>query len=336
MTLNEFRSKKGKNLRITSHNKKINEILDDIQKTKKSVIYNASSIGPDGTVSWYQTTISPVLDENKNISMLIAIDSDITKLKLAEEKIGIQKEEIEKSRDELKKLNATKDKFFSIIAHDLKNPFHSIMGFSDLLIRSHDSIEKDKQIEFIQLIKDSSTSAYSLLENLLNWARTQTNRIQYTPGNIELNALIKENFQMMSLIAENKEISLFVPEKDSIKVYADFNMVNTVLRNLVSNAIKFTGKGGFVHIDAEVENERLFISVRDNGVGMSENDLAKLFELDTYHSTSGTIGEIGTGLGLLVCKDFIERHGGELTAFSKPGEGSTFRFSLPLSEEVIA
>ena len=142
---------------------------------------------------------------------IIAIDSNITNLKNAEEQINNQKRELEKNRDELKKLNATKDKFFSIIAHDLKNPFHSIMGFSDLLTRSYDSLEDEKRLEFIQLIKDSSTSAYSLLENLLHWARTQTNKIKFNPAELNLSDIINENFQMLGVNARNKKISLILP-----------------------------------------------------------------------------------------------------------------------------
>ncbi len=211
MKLEEFIHKNGRNLRQTSANEEINHVLDEVIRTRKPAIYESRSFDANKQPIWSQTTISPVLDEKNELVRIIAIDSNITKIKLAEEQINLQKKELEKNRDELKKLNATKDKFFSIIAHDLKNPFHSIMGFSDLLTRSYASIEEDKRLEFIQLIKDSSTSAYSLLENLLHWARTQTNKIKFSPERISLKEIINENFQMLSVNAQNKKIKLICP-----------------------------------------------------------------------------------------------------------------------------
>ena len=328
MTLNEFIKAKGKNLRDTSSSEDILKIIEDISKNKKPGLYNSSATDKNGKTIWSQTTISPVLDEKGDIIRLIAIDSDISKLKEAEI-------EIEKQRDKLKTLNATKDKFFSIIAHDLKNPFHSIMGFSDLLSRSYESLEDDKKKEFIKLINDSSTSAYGLLENLLHWARTQTNRIKFEPGILDLRMIITEIFQMLAVNAENKGVSLIMPEGDGeLKVFADYNMVNTIIRNFLSNSLKFTEKGGSIRIQIRNEKERIYIGIKDTGVGMNEESKSKLFRLDEFHSTSGTSGESGTGLGLIICREFAIKHGGDIAVESEIGKGSTFTFSLALNESI--
>lgn len=326
MNLAEFTEKRGKNLTESSSYEGISETIEQIKREKKPLIYNSRNTDVNGKVIWSQTTISPVMDENGDITRIIAIDSDISRLKEAEE-------QIQEQTDELRKLNATKDKFFSIIAHDLKNPFHSIMGFSDLLTRSYDSIEEDKKKEFIGLIKDSSTSAYSLLENLLHWARTQTNRIKFNPAKIDLNVVIEENIAMLMVNAENKNISLHKPEERNLFAFADYNMVNTIFRNLMSNALKFTPAGGMVTISSEQKDGRVYLSVTDTGIGMSDEEISKLFKLDEFHTTTGTSGESGTGLGLIVCREFVLKHGGDIDVKSTPGQGSSFTFSLPLENQ---
>ncbi len=332
MGLVEFVKKNGRNLRQSSKSQEINHILDEVIRTKKPALYESPDTDGENNQLWSQTTISPVLDDKGELVRIIAIDSNITKIKLAEEQINLQKKELEKNRDELKKLNATKDKFFSIIAHDLKNPFHSIMGFSDLLTRNYDSIEDDKRLEFIQLIKDSSTSAYALLENLLHWARSQTNKIKFTPAEINLTEIINENFQMLSVTAQNKKISMVTPPNGKLVAYADYNMVNTIIRNLLSNAIKFTPEGGEVSLSVDKKGDMIIIKVKDNGIGMTAEDQKKLFKLDEFHSTAGTVGESGTGLGLIVCREFVKKHGGELLVESNPQKGSTFTFNLPVTK----
>ena len=323
-SLEEFVDKKGRNLLENSFYSDIEKIFNEIKENKKASSYTAQTKIKNGEVIWSRTTISPVINEKGNIVRLIAIDSDITEIKEAEE-------QIEKQRDELRKLNATKDKFFSIIAHDLKNPFHSIMGFSDLLTRSYDNIEEEKKKEFIKLINESSSSAYGLLENLLNWARAQTNRIKFNPSKIDLAAIAREVFQMMSVNAENKNIKLKYPEnfKDQY-AFADYNMVYTVIRNLMSNALKFTREGDEVSISTKKKGDRIEVSISDTGVGMTKEEQEKLFRLDEFHTTTGTSGEAGTGLGLIVCREFILKHGGDITVESKKDKGSTFKFTLPL------
>ncbi len=332
MGLQEFKDKHGDNLKKSSSYKNINDILDKVIHKKESASYTSGLKNTEGGYSWFQTTISPVVNKEGEVISIIAIDSDITKIKEAEEKINKQKTEIEKQRDELKKLNATKDKFFSIIAHDLKNPFHSIMGFSDLLTRSYDEIEEEKKKEFLSLIKESSASAYALLENLLQWARTQTNRIKFNPAKFDLSALIEDNKQMIGVHAQNKNLKIVTPEKDNLEVFADYNMVNTIIRNILSNAVKFTPEGGKITVNTEKTDSRMFINIEDTGVGIDNKDMSKLFKLDEFHTTTGTSGETGTGLGLIVCKEFVKKHKGDLTVEGEKGKGTTFTFSLPLHE----
>jgi two-component system sensor histidine kinase/response regulator len=330
MILNDFIRKNGSNIKETSNSENIVEIMDEILREKKALIYNSKSQDKDNNSIWFQTTMTPVLDENNEISQIILIDSDITKLKEAEDKISKNKEEIERQRDELRTLNATKDKFFSIIAHDLKNPFQSIIGFSDLLSRKYHSIEEEKKIEFIRLIKDSSNSAYVLLENLLDWAGTQTNKIKYRPEIINLIEIINENFQMFHVSLQKKNIRFIKPEDKEIKAFADYNMINTIFRNLLSNAIKFTPENGTITISASVKEKMIELIVADTGIGMDKKDIDKIFILDEFHSTEGTSGESGTGLGLIISREFAIMHGSELAVQSEKGKGTRFSFKLPL------
>ena len=333
--IDEHRNNHSINLREVSGNKEINEILKEIARTKKGVSYEGRNFNKARNEVWSQTTISPVLNEKNEIVKLIAIDSDISKLKGAELEINRQRDKIEKTSEELKKLNATKDKFFSIIAHDLKNPFHSIMGFSELLIRSYNSIEEDRKKEFLQLINDSSTSAYNLLENLLDWSRSQTNRIRFSPEIIGISQILQDNIHMHSVIAQNKEIEIEYSVPDQLTCYADANMVNTIVRNLLTNALKFTPKGGRINVTAFEEKKHITVNVSDSGIGMDKTGIEKLFKIDEFHNTAGTAGETGTGLGLIICNEFILKHNGTINVQSEVGKGSTFSFSLPLTKEVL-
>lgn len=330
LNLEEFTRINGKNIKENSGLDNINEKMDEIFKEKKALIYDSRSKDINNNYIWSQTTMSPVLDENNEISKIIIIDADITKLKEAEDKIIKNREEIEAQHEELKQLNATKDKFFSIIAHDLKNPFHSIIGFSDLLSRNYDSIEDNKKLEFISLIKESSIGAYALLENLLDWARTQTNKIKYNPDIIDLSKIIKQNYQMINGSLKNKNIHFVVPEKEDLRAFADVNMVNTIIRNLLSNAVKFTADEGTISISAEPYQNNIKISVADTGIGMSKEEINKLFKLDEFHTTKGTSGESGTGLGLIISREFALKHGSDLEVTSAVGKGTKFSFKLPL------
>jgi signal transduction histidine kinase/ligand-binding sensor domain-containing protein len=232
---------------------------------------------------------------------------------------------------ELLELNASKDKFFSIIAHDLKNPFNSIIGFSGILKEEIKSGNLASMEEYAGLINTSASQTLRLLENLLEWANSQRGKLLFKPVPIKLNELLVEEFSVLIEMAIGKNIELKSFLTDDLTIIADRNMLKTVMRNLISNAIKFTYKNGKVEVKAMIENKHVEISVSDSGIGMTKETKAKLFRIDANLSTRGTEDEKGTGLGLFLCKEFVEKHGGKIWVESEPGKGSIFRFVLPLN-----
>ena len=241
-----------------------------------------------------------------------------------------EKEEIEKKRKELEELNATKDKFFSIIAHDLKNPFNTVIGLSELLLYRYDSYDEEKIKEFIGQINKFSSNAYNLLDNLLQWARSQTGRIKVNKSQINLCKLVDENFHLLQDKADEKSLELINKVDGSLISWADKNMINTVIRNLISNALKFTGENGYIKVISEDSGENMVkISVIDNGVGMDQEEIPKLFKITTNFSKEGTNSETGTGLGLILSHEFIEKNDGQIWVESEKGKGSAFNFTLP-------
>jgi len=236
------------------------------------------------------------------------------------------------AKAELEKLNQEKNKFFSIIAHDLRSPFTALLGFSTLLVERAEKMPPEKIKEFAVHINDAGNRVFKLLENLLEWSRLQMDRVDTQPHLFPVGDVAGKTVEVLGLVAKEKNITLnergHPPE-----VYADPNMIDAVIRNLVNNAIKFTPTGGAITIlygvDTDANTAR--ISVMDNGVGMSEEVASKLFNIAENTSTQGTAGEAGTGLGLLLCKELVERNHGHLEVESTPGTGSTFSFTLPLS-----
>lgn len=230
----------------------------------------------------------------------------------------------------LKQLNATKDKFFSIIAHDLKNPFNVMIGISDL-IRTNSDIKHTKEFEeLVEGMFQTARSGYNLLENLLEWSRTQTESIQFSPKSFNICDVLTANETIFKQAASAKEIDISWPEKSKDKVvYADYNMVNFVIRNLLNNAVKFSYEKGKIEVTTRLEDNKLVCSIRDHGIGMDKDTLNKLFKIEHSIQRDGTANEKGTGLGLILCKEFIEKNGGEIWVESTEGEGSVFFFKLP-------
>jgi len=243
-----------------------------------------------------------------------------------------EKEQIEKQREDLKNLNATKDKFFSLIAHDLKNPFNTIIGLSELVLQRFDSYSGKRIKEFVRQIYSYSTHTYTLLDNMLQWARSQTGQIKVHPEQVELDIVIRENINLLQNKAEEKHIKLETDiHQDACQVFGDENMISTVMRNLISNAIKFTSEDGVVLIRSRLKDrEHVELSVFDNGIGIPQENLSKIFALDAGYTTQGTRGEKGTGLGLLLCKEFVQMNGGEISVESEVNQGSTFYVLLPV------
>jgi len=242
----------------------------------------------------------------------------------------IQSKLIEKQNLELFESNQTKDKFFSIIAHDLKSPFNAILGFSNLLYDDLKTNNTEKLQKHIENINISANNTYKLLENLLEWSMNQTGRMQFNPEKIDLSDIILEKIDEFSIIAKPKNISLNHIRNVDISIFADKNMLNTIFRNLISNAIKYTRIGGRIDILVLQKATELEVTVADNGVGITDEIKNQLFQLNTSISVEGTSKEKGTGLGLMLTKEFVLKHGGEIHAESETGEGSRFVFTLPL------
>ena len=243
--------------------------------------------------------------------------------------LASQKDEIDIKNANLKDLNATKDKFFSIISHDLKSPFNAILGFSSMLLAKHNSFNRSEREEAIKYMNTSAESAFKLLENLLTWSKSQSGKMEYSPKRLNLSHSVSETIGNLQGQADEKGITIINNVLDNINLFADENMLSMVLRNLISNALKFTYKGGVVSIKAQRRIEDILVSVSDTGVGIPEETLSKLFNLSENISTKGTNDEKGTGLGLILCKEFVEQHSGNIWAESEIGKGTTFYFTIP-------
>ena len=240
--------------------------------------------------------------------------------------------ELQHQKKNLKELNATKDKFFSIVGHDLKSPLNQLLGLSEILQQAIESEKSKDAIKLASLINESAKSGRLLLENLLEWSRSQTGSINFNPELLDLREITGEVLELNENNAKSKEIKISVNIGKGVVAFADGNMIKTILRNLISNSIKFTNRGGQIILGAELSNGYVTYSISDNGIGMKESDLKKLFRIDVNPKSIGDSQEKGTGLGLILCKEFIDINNGDIWAESTLGKGSTFYFSLPQSE----
>lgn len=232
--------------------------------------------------------------------------------------------------EELLKSNAMKDKLFSIIAHDLRGPVGNLSSVLDILIENLETFEKKTIIETLSDLKVSASRAYELLQNLLKWARSQNNTIDFHPAVLRIKPIIHKNIELIQSLASQKSIQFITDIHDDIEVFADENMIETILRNLLSNAIKFSFNNGLVKIYTKISEPFVVIHVCDQGVGINDENLKKLFVSHEYFSTYGTNNEKGTGIGLNICRDFVERNGGKIKVESNVNEGTDFAFTLPL------
>lgn len=236
---------------------------------------------------------------------------------------------IKKQNEELLTLNASKDKFFSIIAHDLKSPFNAITGFSDILLRRIEKQDFEGIDKYTKIINQSSKMALELLLNLMEWSQIQTGRMKFEPEHFEIGEKVEESIVLLVGYAEQKNISIQNNVEKATIVFADKIMISTVLRNNLSNAIKFTKPNGIITISSNPSQEKVIISVNDNGIGITKEESDKLFKIDGVYSTPGTQQEKGTGLGLILCKEFLEKNNGKIWLESAVNKGTTFYFSLP-------
>lgn len=247
------------------------------------------------------------------------IETFFNELKLSEEKVKASNQELEKQV-------ATKNKFFSIISHDLKNPVSILVGFTELLLSNHKNYSEEEKLKMYQTIHNSSEKTYKLLDNLLSWARTQTNNIPIKPVKFDMKAVLDENISI-----SNHKIKEIEIKKDygSMMVYADIDMVHTVIRNLISNAIKYTPRAGSITVQGLKDENQVKVSVIDTGVGIPATRLPNLFKIDKAFSTKGTEKESGTGLGLILCAEFVAKNNGEIWVESEEGKGSKFTVTFP-------
>ena len=303
--------KKGKNVKY--------ELTYDFELIKRLNLFKTTR----SNTTFLECYINPTFNLKNEISGYIVHISEINERKKSQLLLAEQ-------THQLKLLNNTKDKFMSIIAHDLKNPFNAIIGFTDLMLHSFDQLDDETMLKGLRTIESASSHAYKLLENLLIWSQNQTGRIKFNPEVLNLKTLVTETLSTLVSSAENKQVKIVVKIKKTEHIYGDKNMIDSIIRNLVSNAIKFSNKAGKVVITSVQNEKEIHISVTDRGIGITQDILPSIFEIDKRTSTLGTENEQGTGLGLILCKEFIIRHKGKIWVNSTPGHGSIFTISLPI------
>ncbi len=282
-----------------------------------------------GNIIWIENKISVQRDGSGKITKIFGIVNDITLSKRAQD-------ELKRSANELKELNETKDRFISIISHDLRTPFSSILGFTDFLLNEKDLTE-EKRTQYIRFIEESARNMLELVNSLLDWTRLQTGRIKFEPKKIKAKQVVDKSIQILSGAALRKGIELKSEVDDNLLIHADENLLLQAINNLVSNSIKFTPTGGSITVSAtpDVKNKNVTFSVKDTGTGIKEEDIPKLFKVDTKFTTPGTAGEKGSGLGLSLVREIILKHGGDIHVKSQFGKGSEFIFTISVSSTTI-
>jgi PAS domain S-box-containing protein len=296
--------------------------IAEINNNKTSYDIDFRIINKSGEIRWINHICRPVYDTERNYIGIRGSNRDITERKQAELTIVEQ-------ADDLTKLNADKDRFISILAHDLRNPFNTILGFLQLLsanVRKYD-IEKTEQQ--INIINNSAKNTFRLLEDILLWAKVQAGKISFDPQTFNFSEICKEVVEVLKPNAQAKEIEIRFDAEKETDIFVDIHMLKTILRNLISNAVKFSNPGGKIEITVEQNQRENTISVADSGIGIQPEILPKLFDISQINTTLGTAQEKGTGLGLVLCKELIEKHGGRIWVESQIGKGSKFQFTIP-------
>jgi len=289
----------------------------------KNAVFEYRIIHRNGHVVWILDKSNVIYDDNNLIVRIEGLAQDITERK----NIELQ---IEKQNKDLINLNNDKNRFISILSHDLRNPFATLLGFSDLLLKNLHNWDIQKIENQINTINNTTQQTYQLLEQVLMWAKSQSGKLTFAPEIFYFQSIFNIIKYAVQNQTDQKNIKLIsiVPEKTTLM--ADLNMFSTVLRNLISNAIKFSYQNGLITIDAKLHQSNIVITVSDNGVGIPKSIIPKLWEINEHYATSGTNNEAGTGFGLKLCKELIEKHGGQIWVESEPGKGSDFKFTLPL------
>jgi len=286
-----------------------------------------------------QKNFDAIIEDNVEVSkaFLKALikrlrNSNILEEKLTQNsvKIAHQRDKLNKQKQELEELNATKDKFFTIIAHDLKNPFNTVIGLAELLIERFETYDSKKIHEFVSQIHKFSQNTYNLLENLLEWAKSQTGKVELKKEKVDMYELTMENIYLFEENAAKKGVEILINVDVGLYALVDRNMIKTVLRNLMSNAVKYTNTGDKIQISAKKGNNVIEMCVSDTGVGIPASSIDHVLRIDSGFSTQGTDEETGTGLGLIISKEFVEKNGGTIYVKSEEGKGSQFFFTIPV------
>jgi len=311
---------------LPDYRKLIDQFEDDVSKKHTELDYRIKR--KDGEITWIKEGINVIRDEKGSIAEYVGRVTDISKTK---SKLN----ELNKRIEELKELNSSKDNFISVLSHDLRAPFTSILGFSEILL-NESSISEKERTEYISYINDSSQNQLQLINYLLDWSRLQTGRIKIEHNRIHLQSSVFNCVSHLTRIAVKKNLDIKVNIPDSIYVDADERLLNEVITNLISNAVKFSRENDSVEVTANVFNEDFVeFVVKDEGVGISDINKEKLFKIGKLFSTEGTKGEKGTGLGLTLAKQIIEKHRGEIWLYSEEGKGSEFHFTIPSSANTV-
>jgi PAS domain S-box-containing protein len=276
----------------------------------------------DGMEEWVSSTKAPIINSEGVLIGTFGITRDITVRKLAQEAL-------QESETKLRELNAVKDKFFSIIAHDLRGPFNGLFGLLDMVREDFYELSQVDLKDNLDSINGILRNLFQLLEDLLEWGRIERNIIEFAPVTENISQTIRNVVDLYAVNAKNKNINLTLDLPESLFVKYDKKMVSTIVRNLLTNAIKFTESRGAINIIVKDEPKEVRISVKDTGIGISRKNLERLFDLTEYFSTQGTNNESGTGLGLILCKEFVEKHGGKISVETELNKGSIFTFTLP-------
>lgn len=292
-------------------------------ETKQGYEIEYRIITKNGTLKYIKEKCKTNFDEAGNPLISFGIVIDITNQKISELKL-------KELTEELYQLNKDKDRFISILAHDLKSPFNALLGYTELLsqnLRDYDINEIEHEIN---IIREVTIKTFNLLEDMLIWAKNKTKTMSFEPKLLNFSKVLNDIYTELEYTSKNKNIKINYLQKEEILIFADKNMLRTILRNLISNAIKFTKKRGEINISAQKSDKDILICVSDNGIGIDTQNLTKLFDITQKSSTLGTDNESGTGLGLFICKDFIEKHNGKIWVESVIGKGSDFKFTIPI------
>lgn len=281
-----------------------------------------------GYARHYHLQVVALKTERGRLKGWIVTLADITERKLKEY-------ELLATENKLKELNTSKDKFFALIAHDLRNAFHLIINMSDMLVENLQQDINSPVHRKARVIYDTAVNTYSLLQNLLDWALMQSKGMSFKPEELLLHEMVAEEVRNLKTISDQKDLKIVNGIDSAIVIKGDQEMLKTVFRNLLSNAIKYSFSGGTIKVSATMQQDRVLIEVTDNGVGMSRDDQDKLFKLESYFSRKGTASENGTGLGLKLCKEFVRAHGSDIWVKSTLGQGSTFSFTVPLNPQSL-